>query len=98
MDFNEYSKNNPKNRNRQSANKYGLDDNIVNLVSALANKYDGKSQTELIKAIYEQAKKGKENGTLSNGDIDNFVSMLSPMLDEKKRNMLFKIAQELKKI
>ena len=72
--------------------------NIFNLVSSLANKFDGKNQSELIKAIYSEAKKGKENGTLSNRDIDNFVTMLSPILDEKKRKILAKVAEELKKI
>ena len=76
----------------------GMDKNLYNLVSALAGRFDGKSQNDLIKAIYEEAKKGKQNGTLSNADIDNFVNMLSPMLDDKKQKMLIKIATELKKI
>ena len=71
---------------------------IFGLVSSLANKFDGKNQTELIKAIYVEAKKGKERGTLSNRDIDNFVAMLSPVIDDKKRKILFKVADELKKI
>lgn len=76
----------------------GMDKNLYNLVSALAGKFDGKSQSDLIKAIYEEAKKGKQNGTLSNADIDNFVAMLSPLLDEKKQKLLYKIATELKRI
>ena len=76
----------------------GMDKNLFNLVSSLAGRFDGKSQGELIKAVYEEAKKGKRNGTLSNADIDNFVSALSPLLDDKKRKMLFKIAAELKEI
>lgn len=95
MDFNEYAKNNAKNA---SKNTYGIDDNLFNMVSSIASKYDGKNQTELLKAIYQQAKKGKENKTLSNADIDNFVNMLSPMVDEKQRKLLFKVAEELKKI
>ena len=70
----------------------------MDMVSALAGKFDGKNQSELIKAIYEEAKKGKEQGTLSNADIDNFVATLSPMLDGQKRKMLVRIAEELKKI
>ena len=75
-----------------------MDKNLYNLVQSLAGRFDGKSQAELIKAIYEEAKKDKQNGTLSNREIDNFVNMLSPMLDEKKKKMLYKIAVELKKI
>lgn len=94
-DFNSYV-NNAKNNKRNEPN--GMDKNLYNMVSSLAGKFDGKSQNDLIKAIYQEAKKGKEQGTLSNSDIDNFVGMLSPMLDDKKRKMLIKIADELKKI
>lgn len=94
-DFNSYV-NNAKNNKTKVPN--GMDKNLYNLVSSLAGRFDGKSQNDLIKAIYQEAKKGKEQGTLSNADIDNFVSMLSPMLDDKKRKMLIKIADELKKI
>ena len=76
----------------------GVNQNVFNLVNSIAGKYDGKSQAELMKAIYDQALQGKRQGTLTNSDIDNFVGMLSPMLDEKKRKILFKIAEELKKI
>ena len=94
-DFNSFVNNEKKNK-KDIPN--GMDKNLYNLVSSLAGKFDGKSQNDLIKAIYQEAKKGKEQGTLSNTDIDNFVSMLSPMLDDKKRKMLIKIADELKKI
>ncbi len=95
QDFNSYA-NNQKNKKQSDIN--GMDKNLYNLVSALANRFDGKSQTELIKAIYDEAKKGKQKGTLTNAEIDNFVSMLSPILDDKKKKMLNKIAEELKKI
>ena len=93
--FKEYAK-----KNKTKSNNYGgdIDNNLFNLVGSLASKYDGKSQTELLKAIYEEAKKGKERGTLTNRDIDNFVSMLSPLLDDKKRKILYSVSEELKKI
>ncbi len=94
-DFNSYV-NNAKNNKKEKPN--GMDKNLYNMVSSLAGKFDGKSQNDLIKAIYQEAKKGKQQGTLSNADIDNFVGMLSPLLDDKKRKMLHKIADELKKI
>lgn len=95
MDFNEYAKNNSK---KASNNSYGLDDNLFNMVSSIASQYNGKNQTELLKAIYQHAKKGKENKTLTNADIDNFVNMLAPMVDDKQRKLLYKVAEELKKI
>ena len=94
QDFNEYvRKNASSNSNRSNPNK-----NLMDLVTSLASKYDGKNTAELIKAIYQEAKKGKENGTLTNVEIDNFASMLAPMLDDKKQKMLYKIVNELKKI
>ncbi len=94
QDFNEYVSNNRNNTKKPE----GMDQNIFNMVSSLASKFDGKSQNELIMAIYNEAKKGKRQGTLTNADIDNFASMLLPMLDKEKAKMLKKIVQELKKI
>ena len=94
-DFNSFVNNE---KNNQNGVPNGMDKNLYNMVSSLAGKFDGKSQNDLIKAIYQQAKKGKEQGTLSNADIDNFVKTLSPLLDDKKKKMLLKIADELKKI
>ena len=98
MDFNQYAKNAGKNQKNATNNPYNVDNNLFNLVNSIATKYNGKSQTELLKAIYQEAKKGKEKGTLSNADVDNFVAMLTPMLDEKQRKVLFKVAEELKSI
>ncbi len=87
-DFNKYA----------SENQNFEQSNIFNLVNSIAQEYDGKSQNELLMAIYKEAKKGKERGTLTNEEIDSFTRMLSPLLDDKKRSMLFKIANEIKKI
>ena len=91
-DFNSYAKNSNKNA------KSDLDPNLINLLNSRAGKYDGKSQNELMMAIFEQAKKGKRAGTLTNKEIDDFAKMLSPFLDDSKRKMLNKIVNELKKI
>ncbi len=102
QDFNDYLKNNGSNQGNSTASDSvdgdNAQQNIINLVTKLASKYDGKNTQELISAIYEQAKRGKANGTLTNKDIDNFASMLAPMLDDKKRKMLYKITAELKRI
>lgn len=79
-------------------NKQPQNGNLADLVSELASEYDGASDKELMQAIIREAKKGKENGTLTNADIDNFAAVLSPMLDNVKRAYLRKIVAELKKI
>lgn len=96
QDFNDYVKNCGENDCSNDSN--GFDGNIMNMVSSLASRFDGKSQNELLGAIYEEAKRGKICGTLTNADIDNFATMLSPMLDESKRKILRKVVNELKKI
>ena len=94
-DFNQYSK-----RQNVSGNSSGKNapNDIFSIVSSLAQKFDGKSQGELLKAIYDEALKGKRNGTLTNAEIDNFYSMIYPMFDDKQRKMITKVVTELKKI
>ena len=82
--------------NQNSNGTQGVD--LFKMVTELTQKFDGKSQNELLKAIYVEAEKNKRNGTLSNDQIDTFVALLSPALDEKKRKLLKKIASQLKKI
>lgn len=91
-DFNEYAENS---NNAGGSNNQG---NLFSLVNSLAKKFDGKSQTELLSAIYKEAKNGKQKGTLKNADIDNFVKTMSPFLDDRKRELLLKVAKDLKKI
>lgn len=90
-DFNEYVKNSQSNSQNEPTD-------LFHLVGSIASKYNGKDRNELLMAIYKEAKKGKEQGTLTNADIDRFANMISPLLDEKQRKMLVKIANELKKI
>lgn len=92
QDFNEYSKQN------ENSNQTEEQTNLFNLVNSIASKYNGKNQNELLVAIYNEAKKGKKAGTLTNNDIDNFATMLSPFLDSQKRAMLNKLVKELKNI
>ena len=87
-DFNEYAK------KEQPNPPQGLADMINNI----AKNFDGKSQNELLMAIYKEAQKGKRNGTLTNEEIDNFARIIAPMLDEKKLKILNKLIKELKKI
>ncbi len=93
QDFNNYA----NNQSKGNGQKNGGSD-LFSLVNSLARSFDGKSQSQLISAVYEEAKKGKEKGTLTNADIDAFSAMLSPMLDDKKRKILYKVVEELKKI
>lgn len=93
QDFNEFISN--ENARPSDGNKQ---QNLMALITKIAKNFDGKSQNELIKAIFEEAKKNKQNGTLSNAEIDGFYNMLYPLLDNQKRSILAKIVEDLKKL
>lgn len=65
---------------------------------ALIKSCRGKSDAELLKAIYARAVEGKKNGTLTNEQIDAFWAQFSPMLDGAKQRRLKKLVEELKKL
>ena len=73
-------------------------DEWISEAKRVASKYEGKSENDLLKAIYTQAVEGKLNGTLSNEQIDAFYRQFSPMLDAGKRKKLAKIVEQLKKM
>lgn len=72
--------------------------NLFNMVNDFAKKFEGKDKNELLKAVFDEAKKNKRNGTLTNEEIDNFAATLSAVLDEKQKKILYKIVTDLKKI
>ena len=45
----------------------------------------GKSQGDIMRAVIEEAERGKREGTLTNADLDNFYNMMAPTLDGFKR-------------
>ena len=73
-------------------------DEWISEAKRVASKYEGKSENDLLKAIYTQAVEGTRNGTLSNEQIDAFYRQFSPMLDAGKRKKLAKIVEQLKKM
>ena len=61
-----------------------------------ASAYAGKSDNDIMKAIYARAVEGKRNGTLTNEQIDAFYARFAPMLDGAKRKRLQKLVEQLK--
>lgn len=95
QDFNNYAKNTEGGGSGKTVSgKSGL----FETVSRIAKNFDGKGEKDLLRAIFKEAEKNKRAGTLSNAEIDGFVAILSPALDDKKRRYLKKIAEELKRI
>ena len=96
QDFNSY--NSSKEKGGKNGEKQSGMSGLINLVKTLSRKYDGKSSQELYDAVFSEAKKRKQAGTLSQAEIDNFYKMLYPLLDDKKRKYLYQIVNDLKKI
>ena len=86
-DFNNFNGN--TNQNNQSAN--------MDLLKALAKRYEGASEDEIISAIMLEAEKGRKKGTLSDKDVDNFANMLYPMLNNTQRKKLAEVVNKIKK-
>ncbi len=82
----------------QDYNNNDKKSDIFEMVKKISSSFDGKSNKDLLSAIYTEAKKSKKNGTLSNEEIDKFAVILSPFLDDKQEKLLSKIVVELKKI
>ncbi len=85
-----------KNKTNDKAEKTAED--WMSEAKEVASRYQGKSENDIMKAIYAQAVEGKRNGTLTNDQIDAFYRQFSPMLDSGKRKKLAKLVEQLKKM
>lgn len=91
MDFASYT---PKGGKKQEELPLGEMQDIEEAVNA----FRGKTDTEMLKAIYDRAVEGKKKGTLTNEQIDAFYAQLSPLLDGMRRRRLKKIVDDLKRL
>lgn len=103
--FNDYAKQKRESQNRGD-NKDGAQfgagagglgsGGAFEALNALAGKYEGASESEIMRAIYAEAKRSRKNGTLSNEQIDEFVETLSPMLSREQAQKLAAVAKKIK--
>ena len=70
----------------------------VELAKVLSKAMNGKSEGQLLHTIIAEAERGKREGTLTNADLDNFFTALSPLLDGFKRKKLKEVITKLKNI
>ena len=71
---------------------------VAQMAVRMMGSFNGKSEADLMKAIYREAEKNRKAGTLSDAELDNFYNTLSPMLDAQKRKKLAAVIQKLKKM
>ena len=82
--------------NNFNSNTKKPDDKAMGTLKAFAQKYEGASEEQIISQILIEAQKGRENGTLTDADIDRFRNMLYPMLNKSQREKLDKVVKTLK--
>lgn len=67
-------------------------------VESFVKSKSGKSKNELMEELYERAKQGKQNGTLTDAQIDDFVKKVSPMLSSEQKKKLIELVGKLKDV
>ena len=70
-------------------------DKGVNLIKSVASSMQGRSQSDIMRAIIDEAERGKREGTLTNADLDNFYALMAPTLDGFKKQKLKEGTYEL---
>ena len=73
-------------------------DKGVNMIKKVAAGMQGKSSGDIMRAVIEEAERGKRAATLTNADLDNFYNLMAPTLDGFKRQKLKSIIARLKRI
>ena len=66
------------------------------MLKAMADKYEGASEKDLISAILAEAVKARAAGTLSDEEIDSFAAQISPMLTQAQRGRLNAVIAKIK--
>ena len=84
---------NAENNVKNNAKKQGLSqDELKRQTQELSQLSEG----ELYEQLFKNAREAKEKGELSGSDIDGFLSMVSPMLNEEQRRRLTELAEKIR--
>lgn len=98
-DFKSYSNEHPDKKPDESASGSSQDYNhTVELAKVLTKAMSGKNEGQILSTIIAEAERGKREGTLTNQDLDNFYTALSPLLDGIKKRKLREVIMKLKSI
>lgn len=79
-------------------NGKGLSKQQIEFFTKLVNYYDKNGEDKLIKDIFENVASQKRQGKLSNEQIRQFVKNVSPMLNQKQKEKLNGLVEDLLKI
>ena len=59
-------------------------------------RYSGMSESQLVTEMLARAAEGREKGTLTDGDLDDFYAKAAPMLSNAQREKLKGLVDSLK--
>ena len=96
-DFKSYSKEHGGDK-KGGADDAFQKDKGVKMIRDIAYSMKGRSSGDIMRAVIEEAERGKRAGTLKNEDLDNFYSLTAPSLDAFRRRKLKSIVERLKRI
>ena len=78
-DFKSYSNERPDKKPDEGASGSAQSYNhTVELAKVLTKAMSGKNEGQILHTIIAEAERGKREGTLTNQDLDNFYTALSP--------------------
>ena len=77
-----------KTENDKNENKINCENNNTAHLEDLIDKYSKYSKDNLLSEFMKLTIEKKKNGTLNEGELVNIKSALSPMLDDKQKEML----------
>ena len=75
-----------------------IPEDVADMAKRLTSAFEGKGEGDVLRAIYQEAERGRKNGSLTDADLDNFYNALAPMLDGFKRKKLAPVISKLKKM
>lgn len=73
-----------------------MDKDKIKDVKKIYSEYAGKDEGELKQTLFDMAKKGREDGSLNDEQIDSMAKKIAPMLDSEKRAKLNSLISMLK--
>lgn len=81
---------------KSGGSSLGNDDELLRGADYLKNKYADKSETELTQELFRKVYAAKSDGTFSSEQIDEFVKMISPNLDDAQKKRLNELVRMIK--
>ena len=65
-------------------------------IASLRQKYEGKSESELMQELFKKVAAAKSDGSFSPEQLDDFVRFMSPNLDEQSLKRLTELVGMIK--